>query len=216
MPTPDAPAEPSGTRRALIEAGMQLFARQGYAATTTRQIAARAGTNMASIGYHFGGKDGLRLACADEFVRRLRQTLDPALSHAPATPETAAARLREVVIRMVRFLTTAPEAADMAGFMLREVAQEGTPLEHIQAALIDPVHRMLCEHWAMASGQRAESPAVRLAVFALIGQIVYFRIGRPIVTRRMGWDGIGPDEADQIVDVLLRNLAAALAAGDPA
>ena len=48
------------------------------------------------------------------------------------------------------------------------------------------------------------------AVFALIGQVVYFRIAQPLVRRRMGWTRIGPDEAARIADSLAAGLAAEL------
>ena len=51
---------------------------------------------------------------------------------------------------------------------------------------------------------------MRLAVFALVGQVVYFHIGRPIVERRMGWTGIGPAEVEAVADTVTRNLIARL------
>ena len=53
---------------AIVEAAMRGFAEKGFAATSTREIAALAGTNVASISYHFGGKEGLRAACAEHIV----------------------------------------------------------------------------------------------------------------------------------------------------
>jgi hypothetical protein len=45
-------------------------------------------------------------------------------------------------------------------------------------------------------------------VFSLIGPLLYFRIGRPIVARRMGWHHIGSEEARKIADLLIDNLHA--------
>ena len=70
---------PAGTRADLIAAGLHLFGRDGFAATSTRALAAQAGTNVASIAYHFGGKEGLRLACADEVLRRIAMVAGPAM-----------------------------------------------------------------------------------------------------------------------------------------
>jgi hypothetical protein len=53
---------------------------------------------------------------------------------------------------------------------------------------------------------------VRLAVFATIGQILYFHVARPVVARRMGWAAIGPEEAEAVVATILRNLHTRLAA----
>ena len=46
----------------------------------------------------------------------------------------------------------------------------------------------------------------------MIGQVIYFRIAREAVMRRMGWTAIGPAEAGMVVDVVRDNLDAVLAA----
>ena len=71
------PKGADATRTAIVEAAMRGFAEKGFAATGTREIAALAGTNVASIAYHFGGKDGLRLACAEHVVALMGGVLEP-------------------------------------------------------------------------------------------------------------------------------------------
>ena len=68
-PLPASPRS-DATRAALVAAGLDLFGRRGFEATSTREIAAAAGVNLAAIAYHFGSKDGLRLACADFIAAR--------------------------------------------------------------------------------------------------------------------------------------------------
>ena len=46
----------------------------------------------------------------------------------------------------------------------------------------------------------------------MIGQVIYFRIGRDAVLRRMGWRDIGPREAAAITAIAKEKLAAMLAA----
>ena len=54
------------SRERLLLAAMRLFAEQGFAMTSTREIALAAGTNIASISYYFGDKAGLyRAAFSD-------------------------------------------------------------------------------------------------------------------------------------------------------
>ena len=77
----------------LYEA-IPFFGTKGFAATSTREIAAAAGTNVASIAYHFGGKDGLRLACAREFAARVQSiVIDSLPTDEPASAEAATAIL---------------------------------------------------------------------------------------------------------------------------
>ncbi len=200
------------TREAIIEAAMRGFAEKGFEATGVREIAALAGTNIASISYHFGGKEGLRDACAAHIVKLMGNVLAAARSEdaLPATPEAAGLILTGLVRSMVSFLLLEPEARLVAGFVLREMAQPSSALDTIYEGLFEGVHARVCAIWGIATGQPGDSEAVRLAVFATIGQIVYFHIGRPVVQRRMDWPTIGPAEAGAVADTIARNLMARL------
>jgi TetR/AcrR family transcriptional regulator, regulator of cefoperazone and chloramphenicol sensitivity len=46
-------------RQRLVEAGLRLFAQQGFSKTSTRELAEAANVNIASISYYFGDKAGL-------------------------------------------------------------------------------------------------------------------------------------------------------------
>ena len=74
MPAPPSPvSEAPGavrpaeeTRARLLQAGLRLFALQGYSKTSTRELAEAAGANVASISYYFGDKAGLYRAVSFE------------------------------------------------------------------------------------------------------------------------------------------------------
>lgn len=206
-----------GTRQALIRAGLDLFGRNGFDATSTREIAQAAKVNSAGIAYHFGGKDGLRQACAEAVIARIQAVLvggatSVVIAVDPVDRDTAAEQLLSLVDRMVAFLTTAPESELIARFVVREMLTPSPAFETIYGGLFEPVHRRVCQVWAAATGMAPEAPATRLAVFAAIGQVVYFRIARPAVTRRMGWDGVGPDEARAIAETIRRSVRASILA----
>ena len=206
-----------GTRQALIRAGLDLFGRNGFDATSTREIAQAAKVNSAGIAYHFGGTDGLRQACAEVIVARIQAVLvggatSVAIAVDPVDRDMAAEQLLSLVDRMVAFLTTAPESELIARFVVREMLTPSPAFETIYGGLFEPVHRRVCQVWAAATGMAPEAPATRLAVFAAIGQVVYFRIARPAVTRRMGWDGVGPDEARAIAETIRRSVRASILA----
>lgn len=48
-----------GHREQLLEAAKRLLEERGYARITARDLVAASGTNLASIGYHFGSKQAL-------------------------------------------------------------------------------------------------------------------------------------------------------------
>ncbi|MEU8154707.1 TetR family transcriptional regulator [Micromonospora sp. NPDC048986] len=62
------------TRQLLLDAARQRFARDGYAATTVRDIADDAGVNVALISRYFTSKEGLFEACLRAAGDELRRT----------------------------------------------------------------------------------------------------------------------------------------------
>ena len=200
------------TSRQLVGAALTLFGRNGFEATSTRAIAAAAGTNISSIAYHFGSKAGLRLACADAVARQVEQVARAIPADASAlSPGEARVILRRLMRRIVTFLTGAPAAAGAVGFVLRELAEPGSPvLDRLYGELVERRHRGLCGLWSAATGRDADSDEVKLAVFALVGQAAYFRLAAPIVQRRMGWDGYSRPATRAITRRMLVNLDALL------
>ncbi len=213
LPTPERMLLP--TRENLILAAIDLFGRNGFDGTSTRAIAARAGANIAGIAYHFGSKAGLRLACADYIAELAGQRLVPLLPDAEIsalTPEQAEARLGAVLDLLVGFIVADPRGERFARFMIREQMDLSPAFERVFTAFIAPMHRRACRLWAAATGQDADSEMTALRVFSFVGQIVYFRVGRQVVLRRLGWETIGMEEAVRIAAVARRNLVAAIAA----
>ncbi|TGQ74526.1 DUF1956 domain-containing protein [Mesorhizobium sp. M00.F.Ca.ET.186.01.1.1] len=204
------------TREALVHAALKLFGRQGFDGTSTREIAAEAKANIGSIAYHFGGKEGLRLAAADFIVDTIQSVAGQVIGGPPAptagasSAEAARAQLFTALETMVGFVVATPQAGEIVQFVLRELSHPTAALDRIYDGVFEPTHRRLCQIWEQATGEPAESEATRLTVFTLIGQVIYFRIGREAVMRRMGWPEIGVTEAAKVTAVVSANLGAIL------
>lgn len=208
------PSPADQTRAALVRAALKLFGRQGFEGTSTREIAALAKANIGSIAYHFGGKEGLRAACAAYIVETIGGIAGAAMAEPDGDlrgSEAAQVRLNTVLEAMVGFIVARPEAGEFVQFVLRELSQPSEALDIIYDGLFEPVHQRLCRIWAEASGEDAESDRTGITVFTLIGQVVYFRIARAAVMRRLGWEQIGPAEAADIISVVRSNIEAILA-----
>jgi len=65
-------------RDALLEAAKRLLREQGYAHTTARDLVAASGTNLASIGYHFGSKEALLTEALGEAFEEWTERLNNA------------------------------------------------------------------------------------------------------------------------------------------
>ena len=73
-------AQRSNSRNdALVEAAAELFAAQGFKATSMRDIAKAAGMLPGSIYYHFASKDDLLLAIYEAGVEQITATFDAAI-----------------------------------------------------------------------------------------------------------------------------------------
>lgn len=82
-------------RQALISAAAQLFKRQGYDATSTREIAAQVGMQSGSPFYHFGNKQDLLLAVMVEGMQQAIARQHAACTH--TTTDSARERLRQLI-----------------------------------------------------------------------------------------------------------------------
>lgn len=76
-----------GHRERLLEAAIVCLQEKGYARTTSRDLVAVSGTNLASIGYHFDSKERLlNIAVAEAFQRWLKPLVALAAEPGSATP----------------------------------------------------------------------------------------------------------------------------------
>jgi AcrR family transcriptional regulator len=89
------PKDPTQTRSALIDAARKTLQSEGFAGTTARAIASRAGVNQALVFYHFGGVDPLLLEALDASAaeRLARYTEAMAAAPTPAAKVDAARAL---------------------------------------------------------------------------------------------------------------------------
>ena len=82
------------TRERIVSAAIEVFTRQGYAATTTRDIAAAAGVNIATLHYHHRSKEALFGVVAAQAMQRFNAVFDEVIAESAGT--------RDFVRRFVR------------------------------------------------------------------------------------------------------------------
>lgn len=206
------------TRAALIAAATGVFARAGFEAVGTREIAAAAGVHPALIGYHFGGKEGLYLAVFEHVGSAMEQRVGPALAAieealaGPAAPEAAArqavalsSQLCDAVLAML-----ADEASSPWGSLMLREQQSPTPaFDLIYARVMQRVLGTLTLLVQAADPGRTEADT-RLTVVTLMGQMMVFRAARAGVMRHLGWQRFGPAELASAQAAVRHNLRALL------
>ena len=106
-----SPAVP--TKQRILDAAVEVFTRQGYAATTTRDVAAAAGVNIATLHYHHRSKEELFGTVAARAMKRFNAVFDEV--HA------ASADVRDFLRRFVGAYTELLlEYPYLAGFIQHE------------------------------------------------------------------------------------------------
>jgi AcrR family transcriptional regulator len=108
--------KPEETRRRLVEAAIDHFARYGLHGASSRELARAAGVNVAIVNYHFRSKEGLYDAAVDEVYRRMRARAAGALR------ETAPDDLFAVLRNLYRALR---RERDGVRLLLRQVVDSG-------------------------------------------------------------------------------------------
>ena len=198
------------TRITLIESAIRLFAERGYDAVSTRDIADLAAANIGSIAYHFGGKPGLRLACAEHVISNIAATVGPAFLRPlpPLTPDQALERIEQMMGVFTNFWMVSEGSQSFVNFILREMLAKGEVSELFYSVWMKPMHKRFCELFGIATGRDPCSHEVKIAVFSFIGQVFHFRVGQPLIMRRLEWDELGEREAEHIVMGLVKNTRA--------
>lgn len=199
----------------LILAGMDLFGQYGFKGTTTRMIAEAAGSNIGSIAYYFGNKTGLYLAIARHIASRMREVFgigdgrdDPSTERLDR--QQALAMLEAVVRRMVRQFAEQPEARRWLMLVMREQANPTEAFDVLYNEAFERVHLRLTRLIAVVMDRSPEEPGVIIETHTLVGQIVFFLVGRYPLLRRLGLEGEFPphivETAEQVVISHLRAL----------
>jgi TetR/AcrR family transcriptional regulator len=173
---PTEPPDPS-RRDQILDAAERLFAGQGFARATIKQIGRAAGVNSALLYYYFADKDQLYREVLRRFVSRLVARTMSALT-AAGSPD---ARLRALLTAQAELLLANPHFPRL---MVRELAEsEGAHAVEQFHLLASTTFRRLCE--LIEEGQRAglfrKNVDPRFAAISTISQVVYFFVARPAI-----------------------------------
>jgi TetR/AcrR family transcriptional regulator len=190
-------------REALLDAAVALFAEKGVAATTTAEIAARAGVTPALVHYYFRPRERLLDAVVDE---RLSRFVMHALKKLP-DPGAPVAELIDALVDGV--FDAARRMPWMPPIWIRDVVSGGGMLrDRMIRHLPVPVIGALIERLASAKGRGEIAAGVEpgFAFLSLAGATLF-----PLATRSL-WTRF-PGGAKLSTAQLRRHAHAVLASG---
>ncbi len=212
--SPNGQTRSDATRAALIAAATEVFARSGFEAVGTREIASAASVHPALIGYHFGGKEGLYLAVFEHIASAMEQRVGPALAGVeaalaePAEPAAASARSLALLCQLCDTMvaTLADEASGPWGPLMMREQQSPTPAfdliyERFMKRMLGAMTKLV----RVADASKSEA-AARLTVVSIMGQIMVFRVARAGVMRHLGWQRLGAAQLALAQDAVRDNV----------
>lgn len=191
----------------LIEAAIEQFGKVGFDGASTREIARASGTAMSSITYHFGGKDGLYLACADHVAAQIGAVHAPLLERIGQCPPADAAQARDYLLALLEnfaLFMLAPQSERLSQFVVREQQCPTQAFERIYGRVMAPVLETAVALLAMVRPSLDEE-ARRVLVLNVLGMALVLRIARACVARVMGIEDIDAATADLLLAGLRRN-----------
>jgi TetR/AcrR family transcriptional regulator len=167
-------------REQLLEAAMGLFSEQGYAATGTRAIAARAKCNVALISHHFGSKEGL----LREVLVRSISTVGDELRALRVTPLAPEERLDRLIDYMIDHLDRSSQGMLI---VCHQLAQAHSPLlSAIRPKIAENVDLLtsILEEARVEHRLREVDP--RTAAILLMGMVQYYFSTYPVASALIG------------------------------
>ena len=198
--TDPAKAAPEDARQRLLMAGLRLFAQQGFAKTSTREVAEAAQVNVAAISYYFGDKLGLYRAVffgpEGELQDNIARFAEPGLPLEQALRgffEAFVAPLREGDVMRLCMKLHFREILEPTGLWDEEVARGIKPMH-------DALVQVLAGHLGLA---RSDLEVARLAV-CLAGLGVHLHVGHDITDQVAPGLNRGPCALEHWADALVR------------
>lgn len=156
--------EESGTARRILDAAEGLFAAQGFAGVSVREIAGAVDLNQASIYNHFPSKRALYEAVLDRGLTPLRDIL----AHAAQSLDSAEGGDR-LLEELSEHLWNSP---NLPKLIQREILDDGEYLERLSSQWLRPIYEqghaaMVKSRWS-ATWSEDSDPLIVLMMYHLI------------------------------------------------
>jgi AcrR family transcriptional regulator len=119
------------TKLKIAEAAISLFTSQGFKGTTVRQIAKKAGVNLALISYHYGGKKGLLEELITSFFEGYIRRVE--IVYHTSTSSAVKGSFMEIVEALIAYQQ---RNLPLARFVYREMTLDSTLVRELMSTYL--------------------------------------------------------------------------------
>lgn len=220
-PEPKISTRGESTRRALLAAAQEVFARDGYHAASLREIASKARVNQALVSYHFGGKQGLYLACFEAILAELGLWIGPVAAEIESLlsrPAEQAGRgeCMDALLRLTEAfagLLVNERSSHWSQLIMREQQAPTEAFTLVYEGVMGPLLGLVTRLVGRLNPEQPHNE-IQLLVLSLMGQLLVFRFARAGVLRHMQWERMDEEELKAVRAMIRNNVAALIAAGE--
>ena len=180
--------ESISTQDLILDAAERLFARQGFTATTIKQIGKEAAVNPALLYYYYDSKETLYRAMLQRILGQLLARGTEGMERA----STHADRIRAFVRAQAKLLAEHPHFPQL---LVRElVDHQAAHAEEAITKTAAGAFKRLCDVIVAGQKDNVFRPSLdpRFTAISIIAQVAYFAIARPAVGLLLGHGKGGP------------------------
>jgi len=206
--------DPGDTKARLLAAEGDLFAERGFHGTKARDIAERAGVNLAASNYHYGSKRELYLEVLRAQFAAIRSRLERQGAARPAggLARMSRAELAELLrtrCQVMFDLLIGPPPGLHGTLMQREMTDPSEALPVIVEEFITPMLDEMKDIIAGLAPGLSPKQIERCAI-SIMGQIVFYRFSRAATLLLWGLDeyprGLARELAEHVTEFSLGGL----------
>ena len=170
--------EPARAR--ILQAAADLFAEDGYKATSVRRICEAARVNVAMVNYYFHSKEELHLAAFDHaraLARASAADVAAASARAQLPPEE---QLRLAIEALVSDMLRPGPASLFSRLVARELIEPTAAIHKLAERNVRPQHALFTQLIRGVVGTAMPGEVVQKCVFSVIGQAVFYARSRTV------------------------------------
>ena len=201
------PVDFDAVRARILDAAERVFARRGYAAATTQELAAEAGIQKRMLFYYFASKDEVYERVLERLLEGIQEI------HGRFRDEPGPEGLADFVAALVRSAGVRPEPVLI---LIREIMDQGPHLAPLADRWVGPLFRAGMDEVRrnVEAGVFAAHPPDQ--VLGVIGGLALFQIlTAPLARRVTGEDPLSPHNIERQVEVATHFALAGLRADRP-
>jgi len=173
------------TRQRLLDAACEVFARKGFREAKVAEICREAGTNVAAVNYHYGGKAALYVAAWRHSFQKLAPVpgVEVEMEAAASPPE----RLQRHIHHLIREFSDQGRVGQLNRLYLMELVNPTGLIDDTWEELVEPRRRKLLAIVRDLVGPEADDETVRFCEMSVINQCrIFLTVSRPALTTLVG------------------------------